>query len=84
MRNLEQRITVIEGMVAEIHAALVQGRVPPPPGIEEYRRAVEAMTDGDMEPLRLYLKRGGKVPDARTAFPESGRFVRRRTTKANQ
>ena len=71
MGSIEERLRVIEGMVAEIHAALVMGREPPPPGIEEYKRAVEAMVDGDMAPLRIYLQRGGVVPKAGTVFSDA-------------
>ena len=69
MRELEKRIKVIEEMVAAIYAATVLGSQAPQPGEAEYKRAVEAMTDGDMVPLRAYLRNGGVVP-AESVFPE--------------
>lgn len=68
--NLEARIRKLEDMIADIHAVLVQGREPSPPGLEEYRGALDAMAEGDMMPLKSYLKRGGIVPKAETLFPD--------------
>jgi hypothetical protein len=64
--NIERRIQAIEDMIAEIHAVLVLGREPAPPGVEEYLRALQALETGDKSPLTSYLKRGGKVPKAET------------------
>lgn len=69
MKSIEQRIKTIEEMIAEIHAILVMGKAPAPPGAAEYKRAIEAMAEGNMAPLTLYLRRGGIVPKAETIWP---------------
>jgi hypothetical protein len=71
MRGNEQRLRVLEEMVTEIHAVLVMGKTPAPPGAVEYKRALEAMTEGDMAPMTSYLRRGGEVLKAETIYPEA-------------
>lgn len=71
--NIERRIQALETMVAEIHAVLVQGKPPAAPGLSDYRRAIEAMLDGNKKPLDDYLRRGGKIPKAETVYPDIAR-----------
>lgn len=72
MKSLEQRIRQIEDMITEIHAVVVMGKTPAPPGAEEYKRAIEEMADtGGTALLSLFLKRGGIVPKAETIWPNA-------------
>lgn len=71
--EIEDRITKIEQMVAELHAALIIGREPSRPDLDDYRQALEAMKFGNMAPLRLYLRRGGKIPAPETVYPTTSR-----------
>lgn len=59
----------LEEMIAEIRDIVLLGKTPAPPGAAEYKRAVEAMADGDIAPLTLYLRRGGVIPKAETIWP---------------
>jgi hypothetical protein len=48
------------------------GQTPAPPGVEEYKRAMEAWAiDGDRSRIDQYLKRGGKVFKAETVYPDA-------------
>jgi len=69
-RTIEQRMKVLEEMIAEIHACVVMGQAAVP-GEAEYRRAIDAAVDGNMKPLSLYLSRGGVVPKAETIYPDA-------------
>jgi hypothetical protein len=63
MTSLEKRIKALEDMVSDIHAVLVQGRAPAPPGDDEYYHALmESVSADDPTALLSYLKRGGKAP----------------------
>ena len=68
--ELITRIDAIQRQVEEIHAVIASNHKSGVPGIDEYRRALEAMAEGDMAPLKSYLKRGGMIPKAETIFPE--------------
>lgn len=68
--ELITRIDAIQRQVEEIHAAIASNHKSGIPGIDEYRSALEAMAEGDMAPLKSYLKRGGMVPKAETLFPD--------------
>jgi len=71
-RTIEQRIKALEEMVAEIRDVALLGKTPPPPGAEEYKRAIEAMADGrGTAMLSLFLKRGGIAPKAETIWPNA-------------
>jgi hypothetical protein len=68
--ELISRIDAIQRQVEEIHAVVASSHKSEVPGIDEYRGALDAMAEGDMTPLKSYLKRGGMIPKAETIFPE--------------
>jgi len=71
-RELERRLTNITAMVKEIHSALLSRGDMSAPGIEDYRRAVDAAAlHGDRSKLDFYLARGGKIFDVTEAYPEA-------------
>ena len=70
-KTIEQRIAIIEEMIIEIHSVLVMGKTSPPPGLSEYRRAIEALVDGDKKPLADYMRNGGKILSSETVFPNA-------------
>jgi hypothetical protein len=71
-KELEREVLQMKMMITEMHALLVLGRKPAPPGAEEYKLAIEAMADNaDTTLLSAYLKRGGEVYKTETIWPDA-------------
>lgn len=70
MKTLEQRMKALEEMLTEIHAFLFQGKTPDPPGMEEYRLAIEAFASGDRTPLDEYTRKQGKIYPHEEVYPD--------------
>jgi len=67
--RVEKQIAELREMISEIHTFLFAGKAPAPAD-EEYKKAIEAMVDGNPAPLARYCRRtGGIVPKADTIYP---------------
>ena len=66
MKTIEQRIRSLEEMISEIHAKVVLGKVGKPTR-QEFDEAMARMLAGDPDPMDLYLRRGGEIPEAEPA-----------------
>lgn len=68
MKTIEQRMAAIEKMnsemyacIRELHAFILLGKTPPPPGRADYDRAIDALARGNRKPWELYRSRGGEI-----------------------
>lgn len=84
--NVEREILLLKQKIDEIHAVLVLGKKPMPPGVAEYKHALQAMVEGDRSLINDYLAKGGKVYPPEEVYPDAPtirRGVRKRPPMAS-
>ena len=60
-RNIEQQLADLQKTVMILYSIVIEGKQYVP-GRAEYDRAIEALVNGDKEPLALFIQRGGEIP----------------------
>ena len=60
--TVEQRLTKLETMIAEIHAVVTGRERIDGIDMPAYRRAIRELARGNSKPLDIYMRRGGQIP----------------------